>query len=340
MSQPLVEILRGGLVEAIHRGDVALVSASGELLASAGDPLGKITYWRSAAKPFQAMPVVSSGAAEQFAFSPEDVALTAASHNGEPVHVERAETLLARTGHSLDDLACGAHPPLDPASAEALARSGTPPTALHNNCSGKHIGMLAVAGRLGAEIDGYSEPDHPVQREILATIGRFTGLDVAEIAIGVDGCGVPCYGTSIYHLALAFARLMDEQADDSAALAVREAMTAHPYLVAGKERLDTDLMNIGAGALLSKGGAAGVQCVGLRGGRGLAVKIEDGAGAAPPVRPAGLVAVEVLRQLGVLDESSVTTLATYARPAIETIAGDRVGEARPVFDLGRPAAAA
>lgn len=333
MSESLVHILRGELVEAIHRGDVAFVSADGELRASVGDPRRKVTYWRSSAKPFQAMPVVSSGAAEYWHFSSEDLALAAASHNGEPVHVERARSMLERIGHSLEDLECGVHPPLDQATAAALARAGSTPTVLHNNCSGKHIGMLAAADRLGAGVEGYRDPGHPVQQKIIETIGRFTGLTVDEIDVGMDGCGVPCYGTSVYHLALAFARLMDPEADDRATLAIREAMTSNPYLVAGRDRLDTELMRLGPGAILSKGGAAGVQCVGLKGGLGLAVKIEDGAGAAPPVRPAGLVAVEALRQLGILDDAQVAALDGYARPAIETMAGDRAGEARSVFTL-------
>jgi L-asparaginase II len=343
MSAPVIELTRGPLIDAIHRGDLALVSADGQLQASVGNPIEKIAYSRSSAKPFQAMPIVASGAAERWGFSPEDLALITGSHNGEPVHVERAASLLRRIGVSAEELACGVHPPLDPGAARMLERGGQPPTVLHNNCSGKHIGMIALAEHLGADRKGYEAAGHPVQREILRTLSAFTGLSPDQIRIGVDGCTVPCFGTSIYHLALAFARLMQPVPSvpeplASAAKTIRDAMMAHPYLVAGRSRLDTELMQI-SGGLVSKGGAAGVECVGLSDGltgRGLAVKIEDGAAATSPGRPAGVVVIEALRQLGVLSSRAMTALHAYAHPALENIAGEPVGEVRAVFSLERP----
>jgi L-asparaginase II len=341
MSAALTEQIRGGIVDDIHRGDVAVVSADGQLLQLVGDPLGKQAFWRSSAKPFQAMPFVASGAAERFGFSSDDIALVTASHGGEPIHVDRAASMLARVGFEIDDLACGAHLPLDPEAAHVLERSDVQPTALHNTCSGKHIGMLGLAEYLGEPHGGYRFPEHPVQGAILENIARFSGVPTEQVTLGLDGCGVPCFGTSVYHMALGFARLMapegyvDEPYATAAAL-VREAMLDHPYLVAGRLRTDTEVMQAVPGQLLSKVGAGGVQCVGLRSGIGIAVKVEDGSGVVGPGQPAGVVVLEVLRQLGELDDETLAGLARHARPQVETVAGESAAEVRPTFTLSRP----
>jgi L-asparaginase II len=341
MSTALTEQIRGGMVDDIHRGDVAVVAADGTLLQLVGDPRGKLAFWRSSAKPFQAMPFVASGAAERFGFSTEDIALVAASHGGEPIHVDRAASMLERVGFEVEDLACGAHLPLDPEAQHVLERSDVPPTALHNTCSGKHIGMLGLAEYLGAPHGGYRFPEHPVQVAVLENVARFSGVSVEDVTLGLDGCGVPCFGTSVYHLALAFARLMtpEEYVDEpyaGAAGMVREAMLDHPYLVAGRLRTDTELMQAVPGRLLSKVGAGGVQCAGLRSGIGIAVKLEDGASVTAAGQPAGVVMLEVLHQLGELDEGTLAELGRHARPQVETVAGEVAGEVRPVFTLATP----
>jgi L-asparaginase II len=338
MSATLVELIRSGLVDEIHRGDLAVVSATGELRLAVGDPLHKVAFWRSSAKPFQALPLIASGAAERLDLAPDDIALTAASHSGEPVHVDRVASLLERTGHCIDDLECGAQAPLDADAAHELERHGDSPTALHNNCSGKHAGLLALADELGAPFPGYRLPGHPVQDAMLLSVEQFTGLERRQIAIGLDGCGVPCFGISIYRMALAFARLMDPGdeipgAYRDAAAVVRGAMMQHPYLVAGRKRIDTDLMSQLPGMILSKVGAGGVHCIGLPGGIGLALKIEDG-GASPP---AGVAMLDALRQIEVLDAASCTALEEHARPAIRSVAGEHAGNARAAFDLRPPA---
>lgn len=337
MSEPLVEIVRGPLMEAVHRGDIAVVDAGGTLRAQVGDPSGKITYWRSAAKPFQSMPVVYSGAAARWELGSEDLAILSASHSGQRVHTGRVAALLERIECTADDLVCGSHPPLNAEAAAALARRRVAATALHNNCSGNHAAMLAFARQLGAPIRGYERPEHPVQVDILENVGRFTGLRSEQIAIGVDGCGVPCYGISLYHMAFAFARLMEPQGipelHAAAARVVADAMIQHPQLVAGIGRFDTDVMAAGRGALLAKGGASGVQCVGIAGGIGLALKLEDGATGPVPGRPVGVAAIEALRQLGALDDAQLSGLRDHAQPGITTLAGTRVGEGRPAFEL-------
>ncbi len=339
MTEALVEVVRGELLEARHRGGVAVVDAAGRVRATAGDVDGRVVYWRSSAKPFQAMPVVYSGAAAQWKLTSEDLALICASHSGEPSHVARLTALLERLSFHASDLSCGAHPPLNPDAAAELLRAGREPTVLHNNCSGNHIGMLVLARHLGVDPSGYASAAHPVQRELLRSVLRFSGASAEEVVIGVDGCGVPTYGTTLKQMALAFARLMEpaeiDQPYADAARTVRDAMMAHPDIVAGTGRFDTDLMHAGGGRLLSKGGAGGVECVGILGGTGLSLAVEDGAGPTSPGRPTAVAAIEALRQIGALDDVDLKSLSSHARPPIQTVAGNPVGEARPVFTLDR-----
>ncbi len=336
MSAPLVEVVRGGLVEALHRGDIAVVDAAGRLRASVGNPAA-VSYWRSAAKPFQAMPLLYRGGISRWALAPEDVALICGSHSGEPVHVDRVSALLERFGCRTEDLSCGVHSPLDTERADALIRTGSEPNVLHNNCSGNHAGMLALAIQLGSDRAGYTAPEHPAQREILRNVALFTGLDTDEIELGVDGCGAPCYGISVHHMALAYARLMASglvgEPHASAAAVVRDAMLAEPYLVGGRSRFDTDLIAAGRGRLLAKGGAGGVECVGLVEGVGVAVKVEDGTSGPSAGRPGSVATIEVLRQLGVLDRGQIEALGAHARPRLRALSGRDVGHVRPVFTL-------
>ncbi|MDQ6857789.1 MAG: asparaginase [Chloroflexota bacterium] len=336
MSDLLLEVTRGDLVEERHRGDVAVVDRSGALVSGCGDPDGMVAYWRSSAKPFQAMPLVYTGAAHRFGFDAGDLALCCASHSGEPEHTARVAALLERIGCAAGDLVCGSHPPLHAASAAALSAAGQTPTVLHSNCSGKHTGMLALARHMGAPIAGYTASDHPVQQEILENVSRFTGVRRDRIVIGVDGCGAPTFGISVTAMAAAFARLADptnmEEPYASAAVRVRDAMVAYPYLVAGTGRFDTAVMTIAPGLLVAKGGASGVQCVGLVAGLGFATKLEAG-----PRQPglASAVILGALEQLGCLDAEQLAALAEYARPAVTNVAGARVGETRVVFAVAQ-----
>lgn len=332
----LLEITRGPLVEEVQRGHLAIVDAKGTLLASVGEPRNAVTYWRSSAKPFQSMALVTSGAAAAFGFEAEDLAICSASHNGEAVHTSRVAHVLELAGNDPEDLRCGTHPPLDRPTAAALQRSGTAPDVLHSNCSGKHAGMLALAKHLGVPTEGYRSPDHPVQRLILETVCRFTGLRPEEIVIGIDGCGVPCFGLPVERMALAFARLMRPdglpEEDQRAAAAIRSAMTSHSHFVGGTGRLDSDLMRIAGGRILMKGGASGVLCAGTDEGIGIAVKLESG-----PQQPgfAAPIVIRALRALGALSANEVAELATHADPPVRNVAGDVVGETRVAFTLPR-----
>lgn len=367
MAEILVEVRRGELTELVFRGDVAVVDATGRLLCAAGDPAVKQTYWRSSAKPFQAMVAVYTGAAARFGLGSADLALLCGSHSGEPVHTEGVLSILRRLGLGPESLQCGAHPPTDGATALELERRAEAPGSLHSNCSGKHAGMLAICVHLGADPNTYRDADHPVQRLIRENIASCADLPLMDVGYAVDGCGVPTFALTVDRMALAFARLVqpailaatvgqengvpglhppDGDARAAAAAQVGAAMTGHPYLVAGRRRLDTDLMQVTHGRLLAKMGADGVYCIGVPpaaaaaspvlgpqlppGGFGVGVAIKMEAGVA---RYREVVAVETLRQLGLLTEQGMDALAGYHAPPVLSVAGQRVGEVQTVFRL-------
>lgn len=332
MSEQLVEVLRGSLVESRHSGDIALVDSTGKLLWSVGDP-GRVTYARSSAKPLQALPLVESGAADYFGMSDEEIALACASHNGEPAHVERVAQFLTRIGITPDRLRCGVHPPYYGRAYEDVLRSGNDVTAVHNNCSGKHAGMLAMAKFLGADLDTYQQQDHPVQRQILTAIAELCDLSTDDVVLGIDGCGVPVFGVPLAKLAMAFAKLASPAGlTEPRATALRriaQAMIRHPHLVAGTDRFCTTLMVAGQGSIVGKAGAEGVYCAGLLNhGVGLCVKIDDGNS-----RAAYPSVVEALAQSGLVDAAVIEQLLPVHRPELRNHQGTLVGQLRPVFQL-------
>jgi L-asparaginase II len=269
-----VEATRGGIVESLHRVALAVVDREGRLIASAGDP-GLVTFWRSAAKPFQAMPLVAHGAADHFGFGSPELALACASHSSEPVHRRVAGRMLASIEVGEEALACGPHPPLSPLVANEVLRQGVVMTPVWSNCSGKHAGMLALARFHGWPLAGYETRGHPVQQAVLQEIERWTGVPTDRMVLGVDGCTVVSFGLPLLAMALAYARF--GVSDESPARRLRGAMTEEPLLTAGQGRLETDLALATAGRAIAKIGADGVYCASFpAAGLGVALKIEDG----------------------------------------------------------------
>ncbi|MDQ1559749.1 MAG: hypothetical protein QOD32_2809 [Pyrinomonadaceae bacterium] len=338
---PLVEVTRGSITESRHHGHVVAVDGDGQVVASLGSP-ELVTYLRSSAKPLQAVPLVASGAADRFNFTPQEIAVACGSHSGEPLHEETVAAMLAKTGLGAGALKCGVHEPFSAEVTRELRRRGEKPRVLQNNCSGKHTGMLALALHLGGAPATYDQPDNPAQLAIARTVSQFSGVPAASIAVGIDGCGVPVFGVPVRAMALMYARLVAPpdgfDADARAASArIVAAMRAHPELVGGtRERLDTELMRA-AGGVISKVGAEGVYTVGVEPsarwprGLGLALKIEDG----EDRRARPTVVIESLRQLGVLDDDALARLAPYAKFVVRNHRGDEVGEVRPAFELER-----
>lgn len=319
----VVEVLRGEVVESRHRAHVAVSDASGRMRGWAGDP-ELVTFYRSAAKPFQALPLVEEGVADGLGMPPEEVALCCASHEGEAPHVSGARSILRRVGRDEAALRCGPHPPFSGEAARALAAAGEAPGAIHNNCSGKHAGMVAFAVAQGWDPAEYHRPDHPVQRRMKAEVSRWSEVPEAGIGMGVDGCGIPCFAVPLTSMAASFARFAAAAARGEGAADIVEAMTAHPFMVAGTGRACTRVMERTGPRAFVKLGAEGVYGGGVPAqGLGLAIKVEDGSR-----RAVESVLVAVLEQLGVLDADDVGALASFHAPTVTNTRGEAVGSIR------------
>src|SRR5260370_31769727 len=294
----LVEVWWGPIVESRHRGPLTAEDGDGKTVASLGSP-EIITYVRSSGKPFQALPLIVSGAADRFNFSEQEIAIACGSHSGEAIHVETVRSMLRKVELREDSLRCGVHEPFSVEVARELARTGQPPSVLQNNCSGKHAGMLAVARHVGAPTESYDDPNNPVQQAIAKTVSQFSDVPLDAIAIGVDGCGAPVFGISVRAMALMYARLVAPPEDfdaptRKACARIVKAMIDYPEMIGGtKNRLDTELIRAGRGRLISKIGAEGVYTVGVLPSKewpnclGLALKVEDGDDPRP--RPPALI---------------------------------------------------
>ena len=339
-AAPLVEVLRGPIVESRHRGHLIAVDGRGKTVAALGAP-ETVTYIRSSAKAFQALPLVASGAADHFGFTDKEIAIACGSHSGEPQHVETVRSMLAKIEMPETALKCGVHDPFSVEASRELVRTRQSPNVLQNNCSGKHAGMLALAKYLGASTDNYDEPDHPVQQQIAKAVAAFSDVPADKLVMGTDGCAAPVFGVPVRAMAIMYARLISPpiQFEDvviNACQRVANAMINFPEMVGGSTgRLDTELIRAAKGRLISKIGAEGVYTVGVLPcpdwpvGLGLALKVEDGDDhrARPPA------VIEALRQLGLLDKAELTALAAYAPTPIKNRRGDLVGEARAAFTL-------
>ena len=335
MSNPvLVEVLRGGRVESRHCGALAIVDADGATVSAIGDVTVPI-YPRSAVKALQALPLIESGAADRYGLGDEELALACASHSGEPDHVAGVERMLAKAGLDASALCCGTHWPLSQAAVAAVARTGGP-SALHNNCSGKHAGFLCVACAMAVDHTGYWRPDHPAQRNVRAVLEDCTGAALTDDRRAVDGCSVPTWAIPLENLARGFARfgtgrgLATERA--RAAARLRAACAHKPWHVAGSGRFCTAIMQLFGARVFVKTGAEGVYCGALpQQGLGIAIKCDDGAGRAAQAIMAAMIA----RYLP-LDGAQETALAPHIRPVLRNWNGIEVGALRITEALRGP----
>jgi L-asparaginase II len=319
---PLVRVIRSGLEESVHAGDVAVVDGAGKVTMWAGDP-DRLLFARSSMKPLQATVSLSQS---PFDFSDKEVAVMCASHNAEPLHVEAVRSLLARAGVDEEALQCPAMRPWDDETAGADPER----RRINSDCSGKHGGMLAACVAQGWPTYSYRTPEHPLQKRVMEAVLQATGLDT--VRVGVDGCGVPVHGLPLRSMATIYARLSTPDRWGSLAPfadhAVR-AMRGEPYLVAGRNRVDTAVMQVAPGILV-KGGAEGLICAALIDiGLGVAVKVADGAH-----RAAGSALIHTLHSMDRLEQTQVEHLAPYARPPVLG-GGEPVGEIQPVFSLAQ-----
>ncbi|MHB8147043.1 MAG: asparaginase [Vulcanimicrobiaceae bacterium] len=319
--------MRGDLVESVHNVAACASDAKGTIHFQLGD-IDTPIFLRSTAKPFIAAAVIEAGARDEFGLTTQEIAIMAASHSGEPFHVEAVRSILHKIGLDASALQCGAHFPYNEAAADEMRARGTPPSALYNNCSGKHAGILALCAVMGADPTSYLELNHPAQRAILAFCARMSDDDPNAWPLGIDGCGIPVYATSLRKGALAFARFASldgvDERDARALLVVRDAMVSHPEYVAGTHTLDTDLMRAARGAIASKAGAEGVHgLAAIPQGLGFVSKVIDGSS-----RARGPSTLAILQRLGVLGPELGAKLDGYARPVVYNRAGRVAGEVR------------
>jgi L-asparaginase II len=340
LASPLVEVKRGSITESRHRGHIAAVAGDERMVAQLGVP-ETVTFLRSSSKPHQAIPLVASGAADHFGFTEKEIAIACASHNGERIHTETVAGMLRKIDLDASALKCGVHEPYSAKAALELRERGEKPTVLHNNCSGKHTGMLALALYLNAPVETYDQPENPVQLSIVHSISQFSGVPVEDIAVGIDGCGVPTFGVTVRAMALMYVRLVAvpedfDEATRAASRRIVSAMTKYPEMIGGRdERLDTVIMQAARGRVISKVGAEGVYtaavlpCEEWPRGLGLAFKIEDG----EDRRARPVVAIESLRQLGVLKDGALEEVKQYASFPVTNRRGEKVGEICAAFEL-------
>lgn len=336
MNPVLVEVTRGGAIESAHRGALAIVDAGGTLFAGLGD-IDRPIFPRSAVKVLQALPLVASGAADQLGLDEEELAIACASHGGEERHARTAARMLEKAGLDAAALECGAHWPYQEDAARALATRGERPSALHNNCSGKHAGFLCVAcamhGRtpsLRGFATGYVDPAHPVMREISAALQAATGFDLAATARGVDGCSIPTFAIPLRHLAHAFARVATGEglcaSHAAAARRLRKAVAAAPFMVGGTGRFDSRVMERLGERVFCKVGAEGVYCAALpQRGFGVAIKIDDGNNA----RAAEVAMAAAIEALVTLDDGEAGFMRSLSEPTLRNWNGIAVGALRP-----------
>ena len=327
-AKVLAKVIRGDVVESCHHGHVIVIDGNGNEVVSIGNPK-TVTFTRSAAKPFQAISLITSGAADEFAFSDEEIALACASHSGEQRHVRIAQLMIERIGLSEAYLRCGAHLPFYEKEAERMQRAGEYPTQFHNNCSGKHAGMLAVAKHIGADLATYDQLDNPVQQAILTAVSQICEVPVAKIRTAVDGCAAPNFAMPLASMARGFMNLMSppesfDQATRNACERIVSSMKTFPELIGGTERLDSMLMLAAEGKIISKVGAEGVWLCGILPseqhptGIAIALKIEDG----DDRRARPVTAVALLKHLGVLSPDALPELSPMP---IKNRRGDIVG---------------
>lgn len=326
-------VYRGDYLESTHDIHVAVVNSEGKLLYFYGDPY-RFTFPRSSMKPFQAIPVVETGAADALGYDDKDLSLICASHSGEKIHRERVLNILSRLHLDESYLQCGTHIPRDIEGYNEMIRNGGELTPVFSNCSGKHSGMLTTVVHLGENVHTYRDINHPHQQRILESIEEVCHFPKEKIEISVDGCGVPVHRLPLFHTAYGYATLANPEIlstlkKKEAIQRIWRAMTTAPEMVGGTNRFDTDLMRAFNGRILAKAGAEGVQCIADREtGIGIAIKVEDG-----NERGTYVTAMEVLRQLQIGNEEIYHQLEKYVHAPVLNARKEKIGIIKANFEL-------
>ena len=323
MNPIIAKSIRGGIVGNVYRGIYAVIR-EGKVVRKGGD-IDRPFFMRSSEKTIQAAVVVESGAADAFGLSDEEIAVVAGSHGGEDFHVAAVRSILKKGGLDESHLQCGVHPPTHEQTREALARAGKPFTAVHNNCSGKHVGMLLASKHLGVSLANYLNPEHPLQQRIFDRISLLSEYDAKRIRVGVDGCGVPTYAIPVRNMAVLYANLSTpDRFPKKLADACRRVIACahgHPLMIGGHDRFCTDIIEETGAKLVAKGGAEGIFNIGVVGTHtGIAVKIECGLNQMYE----GFL-VNLLKGLDVITGAETNRLARYVRQPVLNYRGEEVG---------------
>ena len=330
---PLGTVSRDGVIESTHLGDLVVADQTGKIVAGMGDP-NRLAYYRSSSKPLQALTVVQSGAADKFALTDTELAICCASHHGCRIHVLTVRGILEKLGLDETALACGVHDPVDTEEHHRLIREGLRPSPLHNNCSGKHAGMLASALALEAPVAGYLALTHPVQQSIMRNLELATGVPQEQFRIGTDGCGAPTVAVPLQAMATSFARLANPEnmAGDFqvAARRLAAAMAIAPEMISSPGAFNSELLAAGEGRLVAKGGAEGLFCVGISDPRGLGLAVKEADGSGRALAP---VVLHLLKALGAVSAAGLEQLASFVEPEVRNCHGAVVGSVEVVFDI-------
>ncbi len=348
-AQPILELIRGSIVEATHLGSIAVVDSTGKLLHSHGDP-ETVAFLRSSAKPFQALPFVEQGGVEHYNYTQAEIALSCSSHETAQLHLDTVQGMQKKIGIQESNLQCGPHLPGDPAKLKEVIIHNIHPTANFNNCSGKHTSMLAFAKMRGLPLENYLAFDHPIQQDILKTLSEMCSIEMENIGLGIDGCSAPNFAIPLRNAALGMARICDPRSLSEARAAacnkITAAMIAHPEMVSNYGEFDYELMKTANGKIVTKRGAEGFQIIGLmpgvygEKGVGIAFKVTDGdkysmsdnLETTTRVRPP--VTLEILKQLNALNETQLQALAKFGpSKTLKNYAGLATGTSQPVFKL-------
>ena len=331
MSEVVLHYTRAGHVENIHRGDVVAVNCAGEIVHAVGNAHLPM-FWRSAAKPFQALPFVKNGGLEKYDISEEELAVLVSSHSGEENHVALVRGILKKLGLDESVLDCGILRPLNGKAYKKLLLAGEPITAVHNQCSGKHSQIIALAIMLGVPVEGYIRPEHPAQKLIFQHVAMASKMPEEKLEIGIDGCGVPVFYLPIYNMALAYARLSTPEKGglgdyEIAAKKIRDAMSNYPQVVSGTGRIDLAVPEITKGRIIAKIGSDAVYCLAVKNENlGIAFKIEDGSFAA--ITP---MVIAVLKRFDLLTKDEAEKLDEKFPPILKNHRGEVIGTIETVF---------
>jgi L-asparaginase II len=332
MSVKLVEMYRSGIIESTHDGSIVVAASDGSILHKLGDS-GRLTFFHSSAKPIQGIAALELGIAEKFKLDLKEIALMISSHSGEQEHIEALNNLMDKLDVKEDMLECGIAEPVNKNVLKELFTAGKSISKLHCNCSGKHLGFIAASKLMGYPLESYYKLDHPIQKNVKKIIAEFACFEPGLISNGVDGCSVPVFALPLKNMAIAYANLCNPSFNKGKYAKsqnyITSSMTMFPEMVAGRGRIDTDLMKHFGSKIISKSGAEGVYCAGLPGkGIGIAVKIEDGSSRA--VNP---VVIELLVKMKVLNEQEAESLNEYWRTPVVNNKGEKTGEIKASFTI-------